>query len=130
MPLDKEALIRYRLERSLETISEAEQSIQNNHLHLAANRIYYAIFYAVSALSVKNNFSTSKHSTLLSWFNNEFVKKQIITKELGNIYNIAFQNRMKGDYDDLITFSKESILENFNQMKLFVQKINQIIGNK
>ena len=129
MPLDKEALIKYRLERSLETISEAEQAIQNNHLHLAANRIYYAIFYAISALAVKNNFSTLKHSTLLSWFNNEFVKKQIITKELGNIYNIAFQNRMKGDYDDLITFSKESILENINQMKLFVQEIKQLIEN-
>jgi len=125
MPLDKEALIK----RSLETISEAEQAIQNNHLHLAVNRIYYAIFYAVSALAVKNDFSTSKHSILLSWFNGEFVKKQIITKELGNIYNIAFQNRMKGDYDDLIAFSKESILGNFNQMKLFVQKIKQLIEN-
>jgi len=125
MPLDKEALIK----RSLETISEAEQAIQNNHLHLAVNRIYYAIFYAVSALAVKNDFSTSKHSILLSWFNGEFVKKQIITKELGNIYNIAFQNRMKGDYDDLITFSKESILENINQMKLFVQEIKQLIEN-
>jgi len=69
MPLDKEALIKYRLERSLETISEVEHAIQNNHLHLAANRIYYAIFYAVSALAAKNNFSTSKHFTLLSWFN-------------------------------------------------------------
>ena len=127
MQLDKEALINYRFERSLETITEAEQAIQNNHLHLAANRIYYSIFYAVSAFSIKNNFSTSKHSTLLSWFNQEFVKKNVASQELGNIYNKAFQNRMKGDYDDLIVFSKESIVENFNQMKLFVKEIKELV---
>jgi uncharacterized protein (UPF0332 family) len=129
MQLDKQALIEYRIERSLETIIEAEKAIRDNHLHLAANRIYYSIFYIVSALAIKNNFSTSKHSTLLSWFNREFVKKNIIKDDIGKIYNKAFQNRMKGDYDDLISFSKESISESFSQMKLFVKEIKQLIKN-
>jgi uncharacterized protein (UPF0332 family) len=129
MQLDKQALIEYRIERSLETIIEAEKAIRDNHLHLAANRIYYSIFYIVSALAIKNNFSTSKHSTLLSWFNREFVKKNIIKDDIGKIYNKAFQNRMKGDYDDLISFSKESISESFSQMNLFVKEIKQLIKN-
>jgi len=32
----------------------------------AENRIYYAIYYIVSALAIKNDYSTSKHSQLLS----------------------------------------------------------------
>lgn len=130
MPLDKEILIQYRVARSQETIIEAERAINDNHLHLAANRIYYSIFYIVSALAIKNNFSTSRHSSLLGWFNREFVKKNIISQETGNIYNKAFQNRMKGDYDDLITFSKESIKENFSRMKLFVDEVKNLLLEK
>lgn len=59
MDNDKEAIIKYRLERSKMTINEAKIAIENNQLFLAENRIYYSIFYIVSALAIKNNFSTS-----------------------------------------------------------------------
>lgn len=61
MQVDKENLIRYRIERAKETIKEAEDDISKNFLHSAENRIYYAIFYSVLALAIKNDFSTSKH---------------------------------------------------------------------
>jgi len=69
MDFDKDELIKYRIERAKETIQEAELSLKNKSLHLAQNRIYYSIFYIISALALKNNFSTSKHVQLLGWFN-------------------------------------------------------------
>lgn len=64
---------------------------------------------------------------LLSWFNKNFVKEGIINKELGKIYNKAFLNRMKGDYDDFVNFSEESLNVDLNKMKKLVEQIIKII---
>lgn len=73
-------LINYRLKLSDETIEEAELLIQNGKLRGAINRIYYAIFYSVSALGLKYNFQTSKHEQLIGWFNHEFIKTGMTRK--------------------------------------------------
>jgi uncharacterized protein (UPF0332 family) len=65
----KEDLINYRLKRAESTLEEAELAFKNNKLTLTENRIYYAIFYSVSALALRYDFETSKHSTLKGWFN-------------------------------------------------------------
>lgn len=85
MEYNKIDLINYRVERSRDTIKEAENAIKNGMLHLAENRIYYAIFYIVSALSIKHDFSTSKHMQLLGWFNKNFIKTSLLDLELGRI---------------------------------------------
>ena len=74
MEFDKSALINYRLQRCDETIKDAQIAVDNNRLHNAENRIYYAIFYVVSTLAIKYDFSTSKHLQLLGWFNKNFIK--------------------------------------------------------
>jgi len=83
MGYDKDALIKYRKERSAESIQEAKLAIENEMLFNAENRIYYSIYYIVSALGIKNNFSTSKHSQLLGLFNINFFKTKIVSIELG-----------------------------------------------
>ena len=69
MPLDLAVLFKYRINRAEETLEEVKLAIENGRFHLAANRIYYAAFYIVSALALSRGFKTSKHSQLLSWFN-------------------------------------------------------------
>ena len=56
------ALVQYRLERADETIKEAELLAKEAHYNAAINRLYYASFYATTALLVANGFSTSSHS--------------------------------------------------------------------
>jgi uncharacterized protein (UPF0332 family) len=47
------ALIKYRIERAEETYNEALLMRTGDHWNACANRLYYACFYAVSALLVK-----------------------------------------------------------------------------
>lgn len=55
------ALITYRLEQAKETITEAELLIKHGKYRAAVNRIYYGMFYAVSAIGTQYHFTTSKH---------------------------------------------------------------------
>ncbi|MBU2446827.1 MAG: HEPN domain-containing protein [Bacteroidetes bacterium] len=127
MGVDISNLIKYRLERCKETIEEVELAIKNKKLHLAENRIYYSIFYLVSALALKYNFSTSKHSQLKGWFNKNFILTGKISKEYGEIYYTAFENRQEGDYEDLISFELEDVQDDFDKMLRFVEEIEKLL---
>jgi len=130
MPYDKRVLIEYRISRAKETIEEARQDIKSNHLYSAENRIYYAIFYIVSALALKNDFSTSKYLHLLGWFNKDIIKANKAPQNLSKIYSRAFEKRQKGDYEDLKTFSIEEVQNDFDNMLIFVELIEKLILDK
>ena len=57
----KEDYVSYRFEKALSTISEVEVLIENEFWNTAINRMYYACFYAVSALLVHEEIHTSSH---------------------------------------------------------------------
>jgi hypothetical protein len=129
MPVDKSALIKYRINRAEETLGEVKLAVENGRLHLAANRIYYSVFYIVSALALKNGFKTSKHSQLLSWFNKEFVKKELVDKNLGKFYLDAYEMRQEGDYDDLVSFELRSIEDKMVLAKDFIKRVKELINS-
>ncbi len=122
-------LIKYRINRAEETLGDAKLAIENNRLHLAANRIYYSVFYVVSALALKKDFTTSKHSQLLGWFNKEIVKAGLVDKKLGKFYLDAFEMRQEGDYDDLVSFDLTYIKDKFEIAQEFVKRIKKLIND-
>jgi uncharacterized protein len=93
----------------------------------AVNRIYYAMFYAVSALAFSRGFSTSSHSQLRGYFNREFVKTGIIPIHHGQAYGVAFDSRKKGDYDDLVEFEREQVQAMLIEAEHFLDVIGTLI---
>ena len=75
-------IIEYRINQANQVINEVELLIQNQFYVLAVNRIYYGMFYILLALSLKHGFKTSKHSSLIGWFNKEFVKTREVDKNM------------------------------------------------
>lgn len=56
------ALIDYRLQRANETIKEADEIAASGYYNTAVNRLYYACYYAVSALLIKSNIVAHTHA--------------------------------------------------------------------
>lgn len=104
--VQRDILIKYRIEQAFEAHQLALFLISNDKLALAANRVYYGMYYALTALALKHQFETSKHQQLLGWFNKEFIASQKVNNLLGKIIRNAYQNRTKGDYDAFVTFTK------------------------
>jgi len=127
---DRTILIDYRLEQAKETINVSRFLIDSNQFVVAVNRIYYGMYYAVTALAIKFRFETSKHFQLIGWFNKEFISTGILDPYYGKILRNAYQNRTKGDYDAFITFDKEEVTEMHKEMKEFVKTLEDIIKDK
>ncbi len=112
-----------RLNRARETLEEANTLFHKNYLAGTANRIYYSMFYAVSALAQANDFTTSKHTSLLGWFNKTYIHTGIIESQTGEVYRKAFDLRSKGDYSDLNQLDAELVEELLQKADNFIKKI-------
>lgn len=123
----REGLIQHKLDKAIDTIADVGFLLDNNKLVIAVNRIYYGIFYALSALALKHQFITSKHQQLMGWFNKEFVKEKKVERKYGEILHKAFDKRSKGDYDDFVNFSKDEVELLFHDMKDFIDKIKVMV---
>ena len=123
---DKDVLIKYRIGRANETIVEAKEALESNHLNLAVNRIYYACFYSTEALMLTRDFSTKDHGVLKGEFNKVYVHGGIVDKKYFAILNNAFENRQTGDYGDFVRFDKDEVRNSFGKAEEFVTEINKM----
>lgn len=124
---DRKILIDYRLKQAKETINTSGFLIDSGELTVAVNRIYYGMFYAVTALAIKHKFETSKHFRLIGWFNKEFISTGVLNNYYGKILRNAFQNRTKGDCDVFISFEKEEVIVMHEEMIEFIHKIEMLV---
>jgi uncharacterized protein len=92
------------------------------------NRLYYACFYAVSALLVTRGISTSRHGHLRSLLHRDFVKTGLIPTELGRHFDRLFSNRQEGDYADFVVFQAEEVRPWLDETKTFVDHIEGLIA--
>lgn len=126
---ERAELVRYRLQRAGETLDEAEILLKAGKLPGAVNRIYYAVFYAASALLLKHGLSSVKHAGLISLFHKEIVNKGVLEKEFGRILERAYANRTEGDYKDRRIFEMEQVESLFLEGKRFIERIKILAGD-
>ncbi len=114
------ALIKYRLDRAQVTISEANLLANEGYYNAAANRLYYACFYAVLALFVHAGIMLGLH----------FVSKGLLANEHGKTFSRLFEIRHSGDYDDFVYCDKEMIDEYTPKAEAFINAIKEILEKK
>lgn len=102
-------LIQFRIQRARETLEEALLMQREEHWNACANRLYYACFYAVTALLAKKGLSAAKHSGVKALFNQHFIKSGQVSKEKGRLYNNLFEARQEGDYVDFVLFDRDTV---------------------
>jgi len=124
---EKKRIIEYWRKRARECLDDAKLLLENKRLYSAVNRIYYALFYQVSALLLARGLSFSKHSGVLAAFNREFVKTGKIDKELGKFYNRMFEHRRTGDYGELVKFEEEDIRRWLRTAEEFLDTIDELM---
>ncbi len=109
MKTPDESLIRYRLERARETYAEALLMRGGQRWNGCVNRLYYACYYAATALLLSKDLSSSKHSGTRALLNKHFVKTNIISTNLGELYNTLFDLRQESDYEDYFRLTPELV---------------------
>jgi uncharacterized protein (UPF0332 family) len=122
-------LVHYRMERAFETLQEARLMLESGHLHGAANRIYYACFYATVALLLTRGLSSPKHSGVMALFNRHFIKEGIVPVEMGKFYSRVFDNRLESDYGEIVEPKEEDIKADIEKAQEYLEQVKSHLGS-
>ncbi len=122
-------LVAYRLARARETLTDAQLLLDQRRLSAAANRIYYAMFYAATALLVTKGLSSSRHSGVIGLFRREFVRTGLFPIELAQHLDEAFAERLESDYGDYVQFESADLEDLLAAARRFVDKAEEVARN-
>jgi uncharacterized protein (UPF0332 family) len=122
------SLAKIRLEHSEECLKAAETLLNNSDYKGVANRSYYAIFHALRAVLVFDNFDSKKHSGIISTFNKLYIKTGKFDKDISRIISSAFDIRTDSDYNDFFIISKDSVINQINEARKVVETIKAFLN--
>ncbi|HHY32898.1 MAG TPA: HEPN domain-containing protein [Firmicutes bacterium] len=127
----KRALISYRLQQASEALQDAAKLAEHQGTPRSiVNRSYYAMFYAVLALLLSVEKSTSKHSGAISAFDLYFVRAGLFPKHLSKSLHRAFELRQQSDYQEMVTVSPEDAHEAIRSADEFVAAVRTYLHDK
>ena len=119
--------IKYRLSRAKGSFEEAQLLAANARWNGCVNRLYYACFYAVSALLYQHKINSKTHSGTNTQFTLHFVKTEKVSKENGELFTDLMRWRYKGDYGDMFDFDKKTVEPLIKPVKKFLHDIELLI---
>jgi uncharacterized protein (UPF0332 family) len=102
---------------------------REKHWNACANRLYYACFYAVTAVLAKEELASSKHSGVKALFNKHLVKTRQVSKEDGRLYNQLFEARQEGDYVDFVVFDAAAVEPWISRASHFIEALSILAKN-
>lgn len=70
--------IRHWWLKAEESLRSAERELLADSLSFAINRIYYSVFYAVSAAMLERQIVSKKHTGVRAAFHREFIKTNVL----------------------------------------------------
>ena len=126
---DRKEVVKLRMEKAKNTFSEIALLTSNGLWHNAANRLYYACYYAATALLIKNGIETKTHQGVINQFGLYFVKTDLFSQKEGRFFKNLFELRQDGDYDDWIDITEEDVIPMVEPARKFIEKVEKLIIN-
>ncbi len=131
--MDDEEIItlsRYRLEQAKENLEEAIALYDIKKYKGASNRSYYAIFHSIKSVLALEQIGFKKHSSVIAYFNKEYINKDIFSKEIGKRISNARLYREKSDHVDFYIISKDECNEQIETAKLMIELVEKYLNEK
>ncbi len=122
-------LIRLWLEKAEQSLASAELELNAGDVNFAVNRLYYACFYAVTALLLRDGKQLARHSAVKSEFSRTYVKPGTVGAKWSKFYQKLFDDGQESDYIPTTTFETSDVAARLQQAREFIDLIRGLIGN-
>lgn len=119
----------YRLLKAREDLEAAEITLRESLYKVSINRSYYAIFHAIRAVTALDGYDSSKHSGIIAYFNQNYVKTSKFDKESSKLVKSASFLREKSDYQDFYVASKQEAQKQLEDAKAFLSGVERYLAN-
>ena len=122
----RKELVQYWLEKAAESFRVAQANFAIDSMSATVNRLYYAAFYAVSAVLSARGLKYGKHSAVQSALHRDLIKTGLLSKERGAAYDELVEARHEGDYAAFATFEKDQVQAMLDRTEIFLAEVHQL----
>lgn len=124
---ERNAIVRLEIEKSKNTFAELIALVNAGLWSGAANRLYYAVFHAVSALLVHDRHQVNTHQGSHASFGPHYIKTGILPAEFGHLYGQLQTMRENSDYNCIYDVKPEELQERIEPSRQMIRAIETLI---
>jgi len=123
----RNTLIGLWMQKAQESLASAELELNAGHANFAVNRLYYACFYAATALLLRDGKEFARHSAVKSEFGRTYIKPGRVDVKWNKFYQKLFDDRHECDYIPTAAFDGSEVSERLEQAREFMDLIRGLI---
>lgn len=121
-------LAKYKIDRAVEEVDNANLLFENNRLKAANNRAYYAIYYALTAVLCLEPIAFKKHKDTIAYFNKNYVHTEIFPRDIGREVAKAEKVRHASDYDEFYIASREEAQRQIDTAQKLIKLVREYVN--
>ena len=124
----RSTLVKLYIDKAWATYREAIVAANAESWNMAANRLYYALFHAASALFINDGLEVRSHRGIKAKLGQHY----ILTGKLSSDYSCFLAKmetlRDRADYNVQFVAADKDVVPNLPLAKDFIEKIEEMIG--
>ena len=124
---ERSTLVNLYLSKCDETLNDARLTRDQGRWNASANRLYYALFHAITALFVSDGIPVHSHNGMKIKFGKEYVLTGLATDEEGKLLSKMETMRERADYDVTFTATESLLDERFSLVEKMIQHIKELV---
>ena len=120
--------IRKQLQLAEEALDDARYLVQDNRLKAAADRAYYAMFYAIQGALANAGVKRPKtHGGAISLFGKHYISTGKMDKEFAKDLRDAYNLRQQSDYEVFAVVGEEPVKEMVERARAFIYQVRILL---
>lgn len=127
---ERTTVVRLQLEKAHANVNQIPLLCEAGYWDNVANRLYYALFHAVSALLISDGHNVGSHRGAVGAFGQNYVTTGIFTIEEGKHYSRLQSLREKADYNCAYNATEKDVVPKIEPTRLLIEKIEKYIYRK
>ena len=127
---DRQIMVSLELEKADSTFAEHEGLTEKGYWNTLANRLYYALFHAVSALLINDSREVGSHRGAAIRFHQYYIRTGVFTEDEGSFYSQMETLREKSDYNCFFKVSEADVKSRIEPTRQLIEKIKRYIVEK
>ena len=124
---ERRTLVRLQIEKAHANFDQIPLLREAGFWDNVANRLYYSLFHAVSALLINDGYNVGSHRGAVGAFGQQYVTKGIFTAEEGKHYSRLQGLREKADYNCTYNVTEKDIAPKIEPTRQLIEKIEKYI---
>lgn len=126
---ERQIVVHLEIEKAHRIFSQIEALKRLGYWDNIANRLYYALFHAVSALLIHDGHNVGTHKGVVVAFGQHYIRTGVFPLSDGKLYSQLQTIREKSDYNCTYDMQEKDLLPLITPSKLLIEKIAAAISN-